>query len=81
MTFADIPAGVAVFVDANTFVYHFVPDPIFGPNCRQLLERMARQEIQGFTSTHVLRNPGEITSRFAKNYCIRPGGPEDCSPG
>jgi hypothetical protein len=25
MTFDDIPAGTAVFVDANTFVYYFEP--------------------------------------------------------
>ena len=31
MTFADIPAGSSVFVDANTFVYHFQPHPLYGP--------------------------------------------------
>ena len=30
MTFASIPAGAAVFVDANTFIYHFTNDPKYG---------------------------------------------------
>ncbi|MEX2286901.1 MAG: type II toxin-antitoxin system VapC family toxin [Planctomycetaceae bacterium] len=54
MTFADIANGTAVFVDANTFVYAFAPDPQFGPSCEQLLERIERQHLQGFTSSHVL---------------------------
>ena len=31
MTFADISAGEAVFVDANIFIYYFRPDPTLGP--------------------------------------------------
>ena len=37
MTFTDIPAGASVFVDANTLVYHFVPEPGLErrrPGCR-----------------------------------------------
>src|SRR5262249_47965731 len=44
----------SVFVDANTFVYHFVPHPVLQLVCQELLERIARQEILGFTWTHVL---------------------------
>ncbi len=54
MTFADFVAGDVVFLDANTFVYHFVADPTWGPTCSQLLQRIENQEIQGITSTHVL---------------------------
>src|ERR1035438_6784613 len=54
MIFADLPAGSAVFVDANTFVYHFAPDPILAPACTDLLVRIKKQEIEGLTSTHVL---------------------------
>jgi predicted nucleic acid-binding protein len=54
MTFLDIPAGGDVFIDSNTFVYHFGPHPVFQPACQQLLERIARSEIAGFTSTAVL---------------------------
>jgi predicted nucleic acid-binding protein len=54
MTFADIASGASSFVDANTLIYHFAADPAFGPACRQLLHRIRRGEIQGFTSTHVL---------------------------
>ncbi len=54
MNLADIPAGSAVFLDANIFVYYFAPDPQFGLACRALLERVSRNEIAGFTSSHVL---------------------------
>ncbi|HUG92982.1 MAG TPA: hypothetical protein VML55_19235 [Planctomycetaceae bacterium] len=54
MTFAAIPSGHDVFLDANTFVYFFSQHPAWGAACEQLLERVARQEIRGFTSTYVL---------------------------
>lgn len=54
MTFADLAAGDDVFLDANTLIYHFGPDPILGPACRQLLQRIGNQEIIGFTSVHLL---------------------------
>lgn len=54
MTFLDLPAGASIFVDANPFVYHFAPDPQFGAACSQLFARITNQEIQAYTSTHVL---------------------------
>jgi hypothetical protein len=54
MIFADLLAGTPVFVDANTLVYHFSLHPRYGAACTQLLERVARQELVAFTSTHVL---------------------------
>jgi predicted nucleic acid-binding protein len=54
MTLADIPGGQAVFVDANLFVYAFAPDPVLGPPSAQLLERIERHDVQGFTSSDVL---------------------------
>jgi predicted nucleic acid-binding protein len=54
MTFDDVPAGIAIFLDANTLVYHFTNDPQFGAPCTRLLERIRRREIGGLTSTHVL---------------------------
>jgi len=56
MTFTDVPARESVFVDANTFVYHFTPHPLLQAACQQLLERFAVQELVGFTSAHVLSN-------------------------
>lgn len=56
MTFADIQVGSKVFLDANVFVYHFVPDPVLGPACRDLLDRISRRDVSGFTSSHVLTN-------------------------
>jgi predicted nucleic acid-binding protein len=54
VTFADLLAGDAVFVDANTFLYHLAPDPVLGPPCGQLLQRIENQELTGFTSLHLL---------------------------
>ena len=53
MTFADLQLGDVVFVDANTFIYHFTPDPVLGQPCSQLLQRIENQELSGFTSFHV----------------------------
>ena len=54
MIFADLAAGDSVFLDANTFIYHFGPDPTLGPPCSQLLQRIENQELTGFTSVHLL---------------------------
>jgi predicted nucleic acid-binding protein len=54
MTFADLAAGDSVFLDANTFIYHFGPDPALGPPCSQLLQRIENREVTGFTSVHLL---------------------------
>jgi predicted nucleic acid-binding protein len=54
MTFADLVAGDAVFVDANPFVFHCTLDPVFGPACTDLLDRIGLGQLTAFTSTHVL---------------------------
>ena len=54
MTFADLPRSEAIFVDANTLIYHFTNHPKFGPACTALVERIELKEIQGFTSSHCL---------------------------
>jgi predicted nucleic acid-binding protein len=54
MIFTDLRAGDAVFLDANTLVYHFAPDPALGGACRALLVQIKSQKIAGFTSTHVI---------------------------
>lgn len=61
MIFADIPAGTALFVDTNTFVYHFIADPLYGAACTALLDRIDNQDVQGITSAHVL---GEMAHRL-----------------
>lgn len=61
MTFAQIPAAAAVFLDANTLVYHFTNHPTFGLACTQLVKRIEQQHLAGFTSTHVL---SEIAHRL-----------------
>ena len=51
MTFDDLVSPADVFVDANTFIYHFTADPKWGAACTRLLERIEFQELRGFIST------------------------------
>jgi predicted nucleic acid-binding protein len=62
--FADIPAGDSLFIDANTFVYHFTLHPILQPACSALLARVARRELAAATSTHVLSDVAHRTMTF-----------------
>ncbi|MBI1831999.1 MAG: PIN domain-containing protein [Planctomycetes bacterium] len=61
MNFASLPNGALVFLDANTLVYHFSAHAAFGPACAVLLDRIERQELQGFTSSHIL---GEMAHKL-----------------
>src|SRR5262245_4174964 len=61
MKFEDIPAGTALFIDANPFIYAVTADPQFGPPCQQLLQRIENKELQGFTCAHVV---GEVSHRL-----------------
>jgi predicted nucleic acid-binding protein len=54
MTFALIPPGAAIFLDANSLVYHFTNHPRYGAACTQLVKRVEKQHLHGFTSSHVL---------------------------
>jgi predicted nucleic acid-binding protein len=54
LIFADLLAGEIIFLDANTLVYHFVSNPLYGTACTHLLQRIENQDIQGIPSTHVL---------------------------
>lgn len=54
MTFVDIPAGASVFIDANTFVYHYSQHPLLASPCTELLDRIARKDVAGITSADVL---------------------------
>lgn len=70
MTFADVPAGTSVFIDANPLVYHFAPHPLLGPAASQLIRRIENKELMALTSTHVLSEVAhhlmtyEASSRF-----------------
>jgi predicted nucleic acid-binding protein len=61
VTFDDILAGTAVFIDANSLVYAATADPQYGAACQRLLERIENKELQGLTSAHVL---GEMVHRL-----------------
>jgi predicted nucleic acid-binding protein len=45
MTFAQLAAGDAVFVDANTLLYHCTVDPVFGSACTNILDRQAVDDL------------------------------------
>jgi len=68
--FLDIPAGAGVFVDSNTFVYHFGPHPVLQAPCQQLLERISRGEYTGFCSINVLSDVAHrlMTFEAARAY-------------
>ena len=61
MTFADLPAGALVFLDASPFIFHFTDDSTFRVPSTELIARIERKELHGFTSTHVL---GEVMHRL-----------------
>jgi len=61
MNFANLAAGDAVFVDANTLTYHFEPHARWGPACTQLLQQIELQQLIGYTSSHVV---GEVSHRL-----------------
>ena len=61
MTLADIPAGTAVFVDANIFLFALTHHPVNGAACEVFLDRVEHQEITAITSTHIL---GEVVHRL-----------------
>jgi len=54
MNFGSLARGATIFLDANTFIFHFQPHPAFGPACTALLKRIELQELCGYTATHVL---------------------------
>src|SRR3954453_12452652 len=54
VTFDNIPAGLAVFLDANCLVYDATFDPTYGPACKRLLERIENKELSGYTSVAVV---------------------------
>ena len=56
MTLDDVDDGESLFLDANTLVYHFVAHPVFGPACGELMARIERETVVGYTSTQVLSN-------------------------
>lgn len=58
MIFTDLQVGDAVFLDANTLIYHFTNNPKYGAACTTLLDRIEHQELQGFTSSDCLADHG-----------------------
>ena len=73
MNLDAIPAGLAVFVDANALLYYFTAYPHYGSAFQNLLDRIENKEISGFTSAHVLT---EVVDRLMTiEACQRFGWP------
>jgi len=51
MILADLQDGDSIFIDANIFIYHFGGQ---SAQCKAFLERCARRELLGYTSTPIL---------------------------
>jgi predicted nucleic acid-binding protein len=73
LTFADIPHGAAVFLDANVLLHHFTGHPQFGAASSGLLDRIEKGECEGWTSAPML---GEMIHRLMTiEACTRFGWP------
>lgn len=67
MTLADLRDGERVFIDANIFIYHFGGRSL---ECKVFLERCARRELLGYTSTPIL---AEVLHRLMVAEAIAKG--------
>src|SRR4051812_43021799 len=67
MTLTELPADHRVFIDANIFIYHCGGR---SAECQAFLERCARREVQGYTSTLVL---AEVLHRLMVAEAIAKG--------
>lgn len=77
MTFADIPTGASVFIDANTFVYHFAPHPVFKAACGLLLLRSGiaqrlRKHPQAIQSLSRFRRAIDAVPQFGVQILVPP---------
>src|SRR4051794_17702698 len=61
MTFADIPAGALVFIDANCLVYAATSDATYGEACQRLLDQVENKVVEGCTSAQAL---GDLSHRL-----------------
>jgi predicted nucleic acid-binding protein len=74
VTFDKIPAGLALFLDANCLIYEATADPTYGLACKRLLERIENKELPGYTSSHVLAEMAhrlmtlEVTNRLSRPF-------------
>jgi predicted nucleic acid-binding protein len=67
MRLADLRDGDSVFIDANIFIYHLGGRSVA---CKTLLERCARRELVGYTSTTIL---AEVVHRLMVAEAIQLG--------
>jgi predicted nucleic acid-binding protein len=69
-----LPAGVAVLVDSNIFLYHLGN---LSPECTELLERIARGEIEACVTTVILAEVlhRRMTAEAVAKGLVSPGQP------
>lgn len=71
MLLTQIPNGERIMIDANIFLCAYENVPTLGSLCDDFLRRVARQEVEGFTSTTVV---SEVTHRIMCSEAIRVHG-------
>jgi predicted nucleic acid-binding protein len=54
MNLTDVPTGTPVFIDANVFVYAYSSEPTRGSKCFDFLNRVARGDVFGHSSSLVV---------------------------
>ncbi len=76
MIYADVPAGAAVFLDANVLIHHFEPNAAYGPISTEFLERIENQEISGVTATHIVSEVAHrlMTIEAMQTFRWKPAG-------
>ncbi len=73
MAFDAIPAGRAVFVDANVLLYYFTAHSRYGPARKTLLDRVENKDMIGFNTAHAV---AEVVHRLMTiEACQRFGWP------
>lgn len=73
VTFDDISSGTAVFLDSNCLIYAITLDPRWGSSCERLLTRIDQQDLQGYTSAHLLSELAHrVMTLEAVQQCNRP---------
>ena len=68
MTFAQIPPGSAVFLDANILVYHLTAHALLGSACTVLVRQIEQNTLTGFTATHVLSEVAQSTAKESAGW-------------
>lgn len=70
LRFISIKSGTRVYVDANIHLYSAFKHPVYGTSCRNLLIRIDKGDVYGYTSDFALDEVLHklMIAEVAKNY-------------